>query len=130
MTTQTPLIDEEELIEAEPTGPTWPPGGRTGEWWMFWQEDHPNTPPLQLLGEAVAYFSKKYGPCPNRAAVPLSWGEMLANGEENPRPTLPQFPGVVIQFEREILKGHLWLTYLSNGETQTNPPPDQRNGHE
>ena len=91
----------------------WPPAGRTGEWWMFWREDHPNTPPVQLLGEAIAYFKQKYSLAPNQARVPLSWESLLINEEGKPMEALPEFPGLKIRKVRTMLKGHLWLSHLN-----------------
>ena len=119
MTTQTPLFEDGATLEEIPPGPTWPPAGRTGEWWMFWQEDHPNTPPVQLLGEAMAYFCRKYGVTPNKALVPSQWDELLKDKKGQPTQALPEFPGLRVLTTRTLWRGELWLTYFAHDEHET-----------
>lgn len=129
MTAPTPLFDEETPLEEEPA-PTWPPDGRTGDdWWMIWMEDRPNTPMEQLLGEAVTYFTRKYGVSPTRALVPDGWGLLLVDAKGQSIHTLPQFPALKINTALTVQKGHVWLTHFPN-EAQKEPekyvfPPPQ-----
>ena len=106
----TDIVDDEAPCEEEPTIPTWPPDGRTGDdWWMVWLEDRPNTPMEQVLGEAIAHFAQKYGLIPNRALGPLGWP--LVNDKGETIETIPQFPHLLIRTTNTVQKGHVWLTY-------------------
>ena len=118
MTAQQNLhLDDDAPLEEEPTAPTWPPDGRTGDdWWMFWQEDHPNTDLDALLREAMRHFHQKYHLLPNRALVHPTWGDRLVN-KEGKFVDLPQFPGLRIRTARTMLMGHVGLSY-EDGHTE------------
>lgn len=105
-------LDDDTILDEDPTGPTWPPDGRTGEWWMFWQEDQPHTPPVQLLREAITYFYKKYTVTPNNALVPLGWEDLLKDAKGQPTQALPDFPGLRVLTTRTMGRGQVWLTYF------------------
>jgi hypothetical protein len=105
-----PTLDKEASLEEELLTPTWPPDGRTGEWWMLWQEDGPNTDLDALLREAMRHFQQKYHLLPNRALVHPTWGSRLVNGEGK-FVDLPQFPGLRIRTARTMLMGHVGLSY-------------------
>ncbi len=122
MTAQTFLFDEEAALEEVPLAPTWPPDRRTGEWWMFWQEDRPNTDLDALLFEAMRHFQQKYHLLPNRALVHPTWGIRLVNGEGESVDHLPLFPGLRIRTARTMLMGHVGLSY-EDEQTETHLPP-------
>jgi hypothetical protein len=69
--------------------------------WMLWQNGDQDAGLVEAVDEAVGYYLDKYGRAPNRVQVP----------EDFPEGVLVS--GMLIERARNILPGHLMLTYDS-----------------
>jgi hypothetical protein len=68
-------------------------------YWMLWQNSDHDAGLVEVVDEAVGYYRDKYGRVPNRMQAP----------EDFPEGVLVS--GVLIERARNVLPGHLMLTY-------------------
>ncbi len=66
---------------------------------MMWFEPNPGKSPAEILAEALAYYTTKYGLRPTLARVSLGWPEM--NGDTP--------DGLRIERVRHVLPRTVWL---------------------